>query len=174
MTEQNGNQSTIPNFVDADGSTWYVELDHQMIVDMKDTCGYDFDRLIQGDATANLATDPATLGAILWIVCERQADKRGTNTKDFSYALRGGILLGPAMDALNQAIVLFCRPVMRPAIQSLKDTETKSLQESTAAFQELVDSEETQQHIKTIVSRQVEAAKKALTTGRQSTTSPES
>lgn len=81
-----------------------------------------------------LNRDPILLCDVLYLLCRRQAEKRGVSDEDFGRALFGEAI-GDAADAFVEALADFTPPCQRKILTAM-ETTAKSLQETLVGMAE--------------------------------------
>jgi len=116
---------TSPRFSDGQGVQWLLTLNTTLCRRMRDELDLDIADLQSGEAFLGMAADPIKFGALLWLLCEKQADARKISPESFGELLTGDVL-DAAFEALMGAIVLFTRAPMRGAVQTVIDQAMKA------------------------------------------------
>lgn len=143
----------MPTFKDADGRDWNLTLTLGVARRIKDDLGIDFGAIGDGSLFFKLAGDPYKLGAVLWLLIEREAERRKITDEQFLDALDGDVL-GAAISALGEAVVNFTPAPMRAAVAKAFAKTEEAQQVAMTTLMDWMD----QQDLKT----QTEAKTKEL------------
>ena len=96
----------LPKFKDGKGREWNLQINAGHIVGKKfQEIGWDFERETKSGNYESLL-DPFKFCAILWVVCEKQADEKKVDPVDFAEGLTGDIIT-QAQEALLAAVLDF-------------------------------------------------------------------
>ena len=110
----------MPQFTDTKSRPWQVDLSIGLALAIRSRLKVNFLNLLDGQALEAINHSDETLVNVLWLICAEQAQAAGVDEVEFAMGL-GGDVLGLAIDALLEALVLFTRPENRPAIQRILD-----------------------------------------------------
>ena len=117
-------------FADRLGGEWYVALDVGLCRDIKLAHGVDLANWIDGKAASRLYQDDETLVAVLWMLCQSQADERDIDEEAFARLLNGDVLAA-ALTAIEEAVVGFTRPdrreLVRQAMATMKEATAEAI-----------------------------------------------
>lgn len=123
-----------PTFKDAAGRTWTLALSIGKARRIKDATAVDFGAVADGRVFLELGADPFKLCAVLFLLCEAQADLQNVTPEAFAEALDGEAI-DAAMEALIAAIVLFTRAPMRGAMERVIATTLAAQAKSMEAVE---------------------------------------
>lgn len=98
-------------FKDSQGTEWAVRFVLPMVKPLREA-GYDLGKIDAKGGALDALTDPETLGRIMWVACEAQADKLGVTEAEFA-ARFDGPTLHAAVEAVYEATADFTQ---RPAV----------------------------------------------------------
>lgn len=120
-------------FKDRHGNEWEIDLSLGACERVRDRAGVDLTDIVSTQATFAKLADPFVLGSVLWVLCERQADKRGIGPEEFRDCFNGDTVHA-ASEALIDETVFFCRAPMRPAMQLAVDKAREADRRMVAAM----------------------------------------
>jgi len=86
-------------FRDTNGREWKIILHVTAVKDVKDRLKVDLLQADQDNTLSQLATDPAMLVDVLYVLCEQQAEQAGITDRQFGEGLAG--------DAIDRATTAF-------------------------------------------------------------------
>jgi len=113
----------MPQFKDEQGRTWDLSAGPVLNVAsakrVKDLRSVDLFKLFSAEAE-RLFTDPALLVDVLFILCQRQADKAGVSDEQFGEGLVGDAL-ERAANALMDAVADFFPQSKRQTLRAIKE-----------------------------------------------------
>jgi hypothetical protein len=118
----------IPTFTDAAGREWRLVLNLGMARRIRDELGVDFGQWSAGTPWLKMATDPFLFGAVLYSMCESQAQRMDVTPEEFGEAITGEVAEA-ARQALDEAVVLFSPAPMRPAMQKMLTGAKQTLEQ---------------------------------------------
>ena len=171
-------QLNMPEFTDTRGHTWPLAFDYSLARRIKKEAGLDFVNAHDGKAIEAIYRSDEKLVQVLWLLCQEQAAREQIDEEDFGRGLAGDAL-GSAIDALQEALVLFSRPANRPVLTQI----LAKAREAQAAEQELVIAKLTSEKVTELmrakarqVSQEIDRQLDALirTPGRSPTSGPRS
>ena len=116
------------SFQDNEKRDWTIAIDALVIERIREDCDA---RFLLGDTeqhnTADrLRDDPALLCRVLYLLCDRQREKREISHEDFYMEVLGnGDTIEAATEALIKAIANFTPPRMRAFLLAAADKQTK-------------------------------------------------
>lgn len=125
-------------FKDRHGNEWEIDLSLGSCERVRDSAGVDLTDIVSTQATFSKLSDPFVLGAVLWVLCERQAEKRGLGPEEFRDCFNGDTV-HQATEALIDETVFFCRAPMRPALQLAVEKARQADQRMVAAINANLD-----------------------------------
>lgn len=125
-------------FKDRHGNEWEIDLSLGSCERVRDRASVDLTDIVSTQATFSKLSDPFVLGAVLWVLCERQAEKRGLGPEEFRDCFNGDTL-HLATEALIDETVFFCRAPMRPALQLAVEKARQADQRMVAAINANLD-----------------------------------
>lgn len=148
-------------FTDRLGGEWSVALDVGLCRDIKRAHGVDLANWIDGKAAGRLYQDDETLVAVLWMLCQSQADACDVDEEAFARLLNGDVLAA-ALTAIEEAVLGFTRPdrreLVRQAIATMRDATAETLDKQRAKLA----SAETRRAISAAVDRAISKAGREL------------
>ena len=107
-------------FTDRRQRTWLVELNYALGKHILNVTGLDFINAHDGKALVGVLQSDETLVQVLWLFCEEQAETAKVDETEFGRGLDGPTLEA-AINALEEAVLNFCRPARRAAIQAVRE-----------------------------------------------------
>jgi hypothetical protein len=103
-------------FKDRTGDEWEIGFDLPTIPKVR-AAGFDLNKIGRDAKELDILDDPEKLGAVLWELCEEQAEKRGLTPEQFAKRFDGPAIWA-ARDAVIEAIADFSqRPTVAAAIR---------------------------------------------------------
>ena len=129
-------------FNDREGMEWPLTLTIGNVQEIKQSTGVDIGDL-QGGAMVKIASDPAKLGAMLWILCEKQAHLAKIEEEQFVDRLDGDSV-DQAVDAIGGAIVNFTPAPMRGAVRNAMTAARKAQEAQGEVISEWVTGDDLQ------------------------------
>lgn len=144
-------------FTDTEGRSWHLAFNFGNARSIKDEVGFDVSDLQDGRAFSLLAFDHRRFAQLLWMLCEKQADRAAVDEQSFAEGF-GGDVIDAAMQALEEAVVNFTPARMRSAVQKMiviagKSMETRgnalanAAEEKEAELMEAIRAEATQRMV---------------------------
>lgn len=118
----------IPTFTDAGGREWRLVLNLGLARRIRDELGVDFGQWSGGTPWLKMATDPFLFGAVLYAMCESQAQRMDVTPEEFGEAITGEVAEA-ARQALDEAVVLFSPAPMRPAMKKMLTGAKQTLEQ---------------------------------------------
>lgn len=104
-------------FKDRTGEEWEIGFDLPMIPKVR-AAGFDLNKIGRDPKELDALDDPEKLGAVLWELCEVQAEKRNLSPEQFAQRFDGPAIWA-ARDAVMEAIADFSqRPTVAAAIKT--------------------------------------------------------
>jgi hypothetical protein len=119
----------MPHFIDNQNRTWQIGFTVALAKHIRTITGLDFINAHDGKALQAIAFDDEKLVQVIWLLCAAQCQAAQVDEEAFGMALAGDEL-GSAMDAIQEALVLFSRPDKRPAMQAILDRGKKAKQKA--------------------------------------------
>jgi len=96
-------------FQDAEGRKWPIRLTVADIRAANSEAGFDFADLFREEKlTPILDSDPMVIPSVTWVVCRREAERRGVDEDSF-FAGFDGATMESATNALLEAAIVFFR-----------------------------------------------------------------
>ena len=126
-------------FTDTLGRVWRLELNFSLGKRIRTATGLDLVNFHDGRALITMHEDVEKLVQVLWLLCAGQAEANGIDEESFGTGL-GGDALEQAAHAIEQALVNFTRPAMRPAIQAIRTKTNKVMMQKGQLIEEKVNS----------------------------------
>lgn len=111
----------MPEFKDATGQNWTVELDGLLLADLREKCGVD---IVQEGIYAVEEREDVLVKSLL-VLCREQIDARKLTDRQFARLIVGPIT-ALALDAVRGAAELFFRPSRWSEIQSRSDARKEA------------------------------------------------
>lgn len=108
----------MPEFTDTRQRVWPLAFDYTLARRIKKEAGLDFVNAHDGKAIEGIYRSDEKLVQVLWLLCQEQAEREQIDEEEFGRGL-GGDALGAAIDALQEALVLFSRPANRPVLEQI-------------------------------------------------------
>jgi hypothetical protein len=103
-------------FTDVEGRHWNIRGTLGTFERVKTATGVDMLDLPTTQQCLRDISDVFKLGAVLYVVCEQQAQERGISPEQFSDSFNADTLHAAA-DALIEETIFFCRSDVRPALE---------------------------------------------------------
>lgn len=104
------------SFHDRTGEKWEIGFDLPMLPKVR-AAGFDLNKIGKDAKELDVLDDPEKLGAVLWELCEEQAEKRDLSPEQFAQRFDGPAIWA-ARDAVIEAIADFSqRPTVAAAIR---------------------------------------------------------
>lgn len=96
------------SFTDTAGRSWAVSVNVASLKRVKEALGVDLADVVgeDGGVIARLASDPALLVDVLYVLCRSQAAETGVSDEQFGEAMSGDVL-ADATDAFVEALIQF-------------------------------------------------------------------
>ena len=107
-------------FTDRRRREWRLELNYTLGKHILEVAGLDFMNAHDGKALLGVIQSDETLVQVLWLFCEEQASETNVDEVEFGRGLDGPTL-ELAITALEEAVLNFCRPARRTAIQAVRE-----------------------------------------------------
>jgi hypothetical protein len=124
-------------FKDTEGTEWQIALTLGVAKKIKDQAGVDLLDLDGGNLFQKLIDDPFTLGDVLYIACQGQAEKRSISAEQFADRLAGDAI-AHGTSALLEALVDFFpsskRPLLTRVLAMAKRVEAEMIRVGTATL----------------------------------------
>lgn len=164
----------MPNFKDANGAEWALQLDAPTILAVREEGDPDF---LKGDPAATITrmdADPVLLCGVIWVMCKKQAESRGVKQEQF-YGNLVGDAIDRAADGFLDSLLFFTRSRDRDLLKARAETNRRIVELATAtALEKINDPALTQQAVDKI-NESIDAALGTLSSRSPSATSlPES
>jgi len=105
-------------FADLAGRVWVLALNYGLAKRIEKELGVDFTNAHNGRCFQQLGQDDALFVAVLFAICEKQAEAEGVTPEQFAEGLAGD-QIEAAGDALAECVKLFTRPAIRPVLDEL-------------------------------------------------------
>lgn len=121
-------------FLDSQGRAWNLAITIGSARRVKEATAVDLGKVSDGKLFIELGLDPFKFAAVLYSLCEKQAETRNVEPEEFAESLNGDAI-DSAMQALIEAIVLFCRAPVRGAMRTVIQTAMKAQQTSMDAVE---------------------------------------
>jgi hypothetical protein len=154
-------------FKDAENDEWILSISIADARRMKKELDVDLDKTADGEIFLELARSRMKLGGALWILCEKQCERRNLNPDEFAERLCTECLDDAAL-ALAGAIVNFTPTHLREAVKTVMEQALESTATGTQAMKSWVTANKTKldREIQTMVSQELdrELSGKSLTT----------
>lgn len=150
----------MPEFKDAENRTWNLALTIGTARRLRDEVGVDFAALGDGKIFFELGSDPYKLGATLWVLVERQAERLSVTPEAFVDALDGPAI-DRSVEALLEAVVNFTPAAMRGPVKKLIEQVGRARTASMTAVEDWIGKME----VETLA---IEKTNEALTRGGES------
>lgn len=129
------NNTAPTSFTDSAGQDWQLRFTLRALESVRKEFGVDFSPSADGQAFLVLSRDPLKLGAVLWTLCESQADNLGVSPEQFAERFDGPTL-DAAYDALVAASIELAPRGMRPHLKASID---RALSAQQLAMREAVE-----------------------------------
>lgn len=149
---------SIPEFRDASGRRFTLILNYGLAEAIEQALGIDLVNAHNGEALQRLSFDGKLFVQTLAMLCEEQLRAQGTTPAEFVQALDGDALAA-AGQALEEMLLVFIRPRMRPIFQELR----KLIDEVSQQTSQRVAGPITQQLVRHELERMEERIKTELT-----------
>jgi hypothetical protein len=107
-------------FTDRRQREWRIDLNYTLGKHILDVTGLDFINAHDGKALLGVIQSDETLVQVLWLFCEEQAGAASIDETEYGRGLDGPTL-ELAITALEEAVLNFCRPARRTAIQAVRE-----------------------------------------------------
>lgn len=120
-------------FKDRHGNEWEIDASLGAFERVRDLAGVDLTDMASTGKCLEQMADPFVLGGVLWVLCQRQAEKRGMTPEQFRDCFNGDTV-HEATEALIDEVVFFCRAPMRPALQMAVDKARAADQKMVGAI----------------------------------------
>lgn len=159
----------VPQFKDAAGRTWNLQLSIGRAREIREVTGVDFTNVHDGQLFLELGSNPETFAQVLWLLCEKQAAlaRPPVNPEDFADGLNGAAL-DAAREAIVEATISFIQAPLRGAAAVVI---RKTLAAQTLAMEEVKQWAETQGD-RMVAAAGVAAREAAEAHGQESPNSP--
>lgn len=105
-------------FTDLAGRTWRLDLNYGLALEIEAALGVDLANAHNGQALQQLATDAKLFFQTLTLLCQDQLAERSLSEKQFLSGFNDETV-ERATQAVEQMLVLFTRPALRPVIAGL-------------------------------------------------------
>lgn len=134
------------SFTDRLGRTWTLDADFSLYERVRHVTGVDLtDIATPARKSLEQLGDPYTLGAVLWLFVESQAEKAGVSPEDFRKGFNGEVL-ELAGNALMDEMIFFCRPSMREIlsktakkVREAEERAAKAIAENQKGLDEAIE-----------------------------------
>ena len=128
------------SFKDINDKTWELRLVIAHLAKLR-AVGFDLDQYTADGAGLFmlLALPPETLGSVLWVLCEKQADAAGVTADDFAERFDGNVIDAAGLALVDAVIDFFPFPGSAPGKVKLKDAARKSWAEAGSRAVEEID-----------------------------------
>jgi hypothetical protein len=152
------------SFKDKTGREWILEADLGSYDRVAASAGVKlYDIATDNPQSLVQLADVLTLGKVLWLMCEPQAESRGVSPEDFAKAFDGDTLAAAYKSLINE-MVFFCptrqRKALTLAVKKILDVETRAEEMVNENMEEF--------------EREIDRAIENWTRGSSPTSSPES
>jgi hypothetical protein len=107
-------------FTDTEGRMWNIKGTLGAFERVKTSCGVDMLDLPTTQSCLKQIADVFTLGRVLYVMCEEQANHRSVTPEQFADGFNADVLHA-ASEALIEEVIFFCRKDLRPALQMAFD-----------------------------------------------------
>lgn len=119
-------------FKDRTGEEWEIGFDLPIIPKVR-AAGFDLNKIGKDAAELDVLDDPEKLGAVLWELCESQAEKRELSPEEFAKRFDGPAIWA-ARDAVMEAIADFSqRPAVAAAIKTRLPGKMNQIEQAVIA-----------------------------------------
>jgi len=122
-----------PQFTDNAGRTWRLLLTIGMARRIRDSLGVDFGKVQDGQAFLQMAADPFLFVAVLYVICEAQAEQMQVTPEEFGESLTGDASDAAYM-AMQEAVIHFTRAPMRPAVRKILSGAMEAVEQGLEAI----------------------------------------
>ncbi len=120
------------SFQDREGDKWEIGFDLPTIPKVR-AAGFDLNKIGKDAKELDILDDPERLGAVLWELCEEQAEKRGLTPEQFARRFDGPAIWA-ARDAVMEAIADFSqRPAVAAAIKTKLPGKMNQIEQAVIA-----------------------------------------
>jgi len=125
----------IPQFTDAAGRVWNLQLTIGRAREIHSVTGIDFTNVHDGQVFIELGGNPETFAQVLWLLCEKQAaiHRPPVTPDDFADGLNGAAL-DAAREAILEATISFIQAPLRGAAETVI---RKTLEAQSRAMEEI-------------------------------------
>jgi hypothetical protein len=103
-------------FTDTEGRHWNLKGSLGAFERVKTSCDVDLLDLPTTQECLRKISDVFTLGKVLYVMCEDQAEARGVTPEQFADGFNADVL-HEASEALIEEVIFFCRKDVRPALE---------------------------------------------------------
>lgn len=142
MTQPNEKATTFK----AGNRVWDLGLNYHNSKQVQKLTEFDFREIFKDkDYIARLYTDQFLLAEIVIVLCEPQFKAQNMTQDDFESILDADLLGGPILDALLQAILFFCPPLLREPFQAMLTKQNQMLQDQSTVLLDKINSLELDQ-----------------------------
>ena len=129
-------------FKDTQGRSWDVAIDVISVDEVRKTNDLNLLELVAPDRPKaeiiERLNDPVLLVEVLWTLCKEQGDTRKVSYRDFARSLSSDSIEA-AWLAIQEQLVLFSRPGIRPALQKVMEKARAKMQAIDKRVMEIVD-----------------------------------
>ena len=105
-------------FKDLNGREWTILFTGPVFEAVEKALGIDISKE-DGSGLMEACAKGWQVVRICWIACEQQAVKAGVSAEQFGEAMASGDVIQQAQNALQDALVFFTRPKLRPALSQI-------------------------------------------------------
>jgi hypothetical protein len=129
------------SFKDTTGREWQIAINVNSVKRVRDQVDkFDLLKVVEDQTTiARLTNDPFTLVAVLYAICQPQADAGSVTPEAFGEAMGNGDVLEAAVDALLEDLTDFFPPhkrgPMKAAMAKLREIQARASAMATAKIE---------------------------------------
>lgn len=130
-------------FHDSIGREWKIDINVSSYAKVKTECSFDLLKLFAGGESGveDLLSNPPQLVAVLWTLCEQQAEKAAITPEQFGVGFAGDSLQDAAFALIEATIDFFPnarkRALAREVVGKIKEVETERINQAQRRLQEL-------------------------------------
>jgi hypothetical protein len=126
------------SFKDDLGREWNLRLDFSLVRSIRDSLGVDLLSLEQqGNALTRMADDPALLVDVVYLICEKQCQRRKISDEEFGHGFTGETFQTAAA-AFMEALVSFTPPPRRDLAKFAMTMTTGAMEAATETAKQIL------------------------------------
>lgn len=149
------------SFKDVNGTVWEVSFTIGKCRTIKSAHKIDFVNAHDAKAVTAIEESDELMVAVLWMLCEEQAQGRGMDETAFAEILNGDVL-ADAQYAIEEALIFFSRPERRDNLRAMFEKKRGAIKSALRMAMEDMQKADLEPEIR----KQLDALKKNLTDGK--------